>query len=139
MELKEYQQNASDRLDVWLEMLHEEQIKSEKAVEVLSSIGQLDSRVADFPRKTWCALRSRSELPDSASRRGATYAARTTGSGLQLPHVCLKIPTGGGKTLMGAVAIERILMRRGQPTGLVLWIVPTNAIYSQTKAALWNP
>ena len=140
MELKEYQQNASDRLDVWLEMLHEERLRSEDNLKQLpDAIGRsVRDQVADFPHETWQALAERTELPDSVSHRGMPYAGRTTGSGLTLRHVCLKIPTGGGKTLMGAVAVERILKRTRRQTGLVLWIVPTNSIYTQTKSALWN-
>ena len=139
MELKEYQQRASDRLDRWLEVLLEERGKWESRVEALASIGQLDKDlIADFPKLAWKNLADRHELPDSVLQLGSQYTHRTTGSGHPLPHVCLKIPTGGGKTLMGAVAIERFLVRTGQQAGLVLWIVPTKAIYAQTKAALWN-
>ncbi len=140
MELKEYQQSASDRLDVWLETLHEERLRSEDNLKQLpDAIGRsVRDQVADFPHETWQALAERRELPDSVLARGAPYTPRTIGSGDPLPHACLKIPTGGGKTLIGAVAIERILMRRQRQTGLVLWIVPTNAIYAQTKSALWN-
>ena len=140
MELKEYQQRASDRLDAWLEVLHGERVKSDEEGRALpESIAQeVRDQVADFPKRAWKVLAERHGLPDSVLQRGAKYASRTTDSGIPLPHVCLKIPTGGGKTLMGAVAIERILMRTGRRTGLVLWIVPTKAIYAQTKAALWN-
>ena len=41
------------------------------------------------------------------------------------------MPTGGGKTLLGVAALERIK----QDTGFVLWIVPTRAIYEQTLKA----
>lgn len=139
MELKEYQQRASDRLDAWLDVLFDERGKWENRLKALASIEQADrDLIADFPKLAWKVLAERKGLPDSVLQRGAQYAHRTTGSGLPLPHVCLKIPTGGGKTLMGAVAIERILMRTDRQTGLVLWIVPTKAIYAQTKAALWN-
>ena len=140
MELKEYQQNASDRLDVWLETLGKERKKADDNVKQLpaSIAADLRAQAADYPRYTWGAMAERRELPDSVLQRDAPYTSRTMGSGDPLPHVCLKIPTGGGKTLMGAVAIERILMRRQRQTGLVLWIVPTNAIYAQTKTALWN-
>ncbi len=54
------------------------------------------------------------------------------------PCVCLRIPTGGGKTLMAAEAIGR--MAREWPTGLlqplVLWLVPSDTIRSQTLNAL---
>lgn len=56
-----------------------------------------------------------------------------------LPYVCLRIPTGGGKTIMACHAIsiagEEFLR---QDKSVVLWLVPTNAIKTQTLAALRN-
>lgn len=56
----------------------------------------------------------------------------------ETPCVCLRIPTGGGKTLMGADAVGR--MAREWPTEqakpLVLWLVPSDPIRSQTLHAL---
>ena len=64
---------------------------------------------------------------------GRPYRARRTGVGDPLPAFCLKIPTGGGKTLLATRVIDlvngRFLHRR---RGLVLWIVPTTQIYNQT-------
>jgi type III restriction enzyme len=55
-----------------------------------------------------------------------------------VPCVCLRIPTGGGKTLMAAEAMGR--MAREWPTGLaqplMLWLVPSDTIRSQTLNAL---
>ena len=50
------------------------------------------------------------------------------------PHACFKIPTGGGKTLLGTAALRQL----NRQTGLVLWITPTRAIYQQTKDAFKN-
>jgi type III restriction enzyme len=54
-----------------------------------------------------------------------------------LPYVCLRLPTGGGKTVVAcraiAVAVEEYL-RREQP--LVLWLAPSDTIVSQTLRAL---
>lgn len=55
----------------------------------------------------------------------------------QLPYVCLRVPTGGGKTLMacygiGLAASELLHADRC----LVLWLVPSNAIRDQTLKAL---
>ena len=50
---------------------------------------------------------------------------------------CLKIPTGGGKTLLAVKTIDlvqSIYLRR--QTGLMVWIVPTLQIYSQTITRL---
>ena len=59
----------------------------------------------------------------------------------ELPCVCLRIPTGGGKTLLGAHAVGR--MARGWPSRsahpLALWLVPSDTIRSQTLAALATP
>jgi type III restriction enzyme len=56
-----------------------------------------------------------------------------------LPYVCIRIPTGGGKTLVAAhavgIALEELLRAEH---GLVLWLVPTNTIREQTLEALRN-
>lgn len=56
------------------------------------------------------------------------------------PVVCLRVPTGGGKTLIGGHAIDRV-KRSLAPVAhsLTLWLVPTDAIRSQTLRALREP
>ncbi len=75
-----------------------------------------------FPEKAW----EKAEIPH-------TYHKRKDGLGRPLPTFCLKIPTGGGKTLLAVKAVDLVnslyLKRRA---GLVLWIVPSSAIYTQT-------
>ena len=62
---------------------------------------------------------------------------RKNGLGQPLPTFCLKIPTGGGKTLLAVKIIDLVNVRfRRRQTGLVLWIVPTTQIYNQTLRAL---
>ena len=59
-----------------------------------------------------------------------------------VPFVCIKIPTGGGKTLVAYHMIpliyEKYLMNK-QDKGLVLWLVPTDIIRTQTLNALKDP
>lgn len=65
------------------------------------------------------------------------YIERKNGLGLDTPNFCLKIPTGGGKTLLAVKTIDLInsnLVKK--QTGLVLWIVPTTQIYNQTIKSL---
>ena len=62
------------------------------------------------------------------------YVDRTDEANRPIPHICFKVPMGGGKTLLAAAALERLPWQRG----LVLWVVPSKAIYDQTKAALWD-
>lgn len=55
------------------------------------------------------------------------------------PYVCLRLPTGGGKTVLAAraVAVARdSWIEKDHP--LVLWLVPTNIIRLQTVQALKN-
>jgi type III restriction enzyme len=68
---------------------------------------------------------------------GTQYLPRKDGSGRPLPTACLKIPTGGGKTLLATHVIDLFNRRyRMSQTGLVLWIVPSTQIYRQTLQAL---
>jgi type III restriction enzyme len=49
----------------------------------------------------------------------------------------IKVPTGGGKTLLAVEAIREYQTRyAGKRTGLVVWVIPTETIYSQTIAKL---
>lgn len=55
------------------------------------------------------------------------------------PYVCLRIPTGGGKTVMGAYAVgiaAQEFLEVKNP--MVLWLVPSTPILDQTVAALKN-
>jgi type III restriction enzyme len=78
--------------------------------------------------------------PDHKARLGR-YAGdyRALEAVPQAPYVCLRLPTGGGKTLLAAhsVAVARdTWIENDHP--LVLWLVPTNTIRLQTVDALKN-
>ena len=68
---------------------------------------------------------------------GRPYYSRRNGLGEHFPAFCLKIPTGGGKTLVATRVIDLVNGHfRQSRRGLVLWIVPTTQIYNQTLKAL---
>lgn len=51
------------------------------------------------------------------------------------PYLCIKIPTGGGKTLVGAHSLSVIFdnyLQDKNGKGLVMWFVPSDAIRTQT-------
>jgi type III restriction enzyme len=84
----------------------------------------------------------------SAATLGAAAAyTELTGYGYnaepfgELPCVCLRIPTGGGKTLLAAHAIGRLASEwpGHTPKPLALWLVPSDTIRSQTLKALGTP
>ena len=82
---------------------------------------------------------------DGATGDGAAAWARggyTPVEGLEAetPYCCIRLPTGGGKTLLAAHAIKVAAdewMER--PKVPVLWLVPSNAIQAQTVDALKQP
>lgn len=54
-----------------------------------------------------------------------------------MPYVCLKVPTGGGKTAIAAYCVHPMLEVIGQrESGPVLWLAPTKTIVEQTINAL---
>lgn len=57
-----------------------------------------------------------------------------------VPRVCFKVPTGGGKTLLAAASLRPIfeILPPSSPR-VVVWLVPTEAILTQTLAALRSP
>lgn len=56
-----------------------------------------------------------------------------------VPYVCLRLPTGGGKTLLAAHSAGLAAQALNRAFSLVLWLVPTNTIKRQTVQALGNP
>lgn len=54
------------------------------------------------------------------------------------PHVCLRLPTGGGKTLLAARAISLAAKFQDREFPVVLWMTPSNIIRKQTVEALRN-
>ena len=57
-----------------------------------------------------------------------------------VPYVCMKVPTGGGKTYIACSALARIFehMAQNRPK-FVIWLVPSDAILTQTYRALNDP
>ena len=135
MQLKTYQQNALEQLDRWLEALKEARRDAADGEEFYAKKKKpVPEELKNYPRAAWQSLKETNVLPgisDNGTLNVPDYISRTGTSGEPIPHVCLKVPTGGGKTLLGVAALERIK----QDTGFVLWIVPTRAIYEQTLKA----
>ena len=73
-----------------------------------------------------------------AERVHGEHYYRDQGLG-QTPYVCLRMPTGAGKTLVAADAIPVLRNFRNPDYPLTLWLVPSTTILDQTAAALRNP
>ena len=117
MILKEYQRHALDEVRRFLD-----ELASWRDKVVAMDPGQ----TMDWVAPAWQAFGNTN-----------TLLPRRDGLGRPLPCFCLKVPTGGGKTLLAVKVIDLVNQRfRGRNTGLVLWVVPTTQIYSQTLKAL---
>lgn len=124
MELKEYQNKAIGQVRAYLEALCDWDAKCREAAKILGVGDALDPAA-----KAWGKVRG--GLAETA------YRSRRNGLGRYVPNFCLKVPTGGGKTLLAVKTLDLIqsvyLKRRN---GLVLWVVPSEAIYRQTFRGL---
>jgi len=103
----------------------------------------------EYQQKTLDALRAYCQTTVQLNDADTAYyqlTRDTLGAGIPyhtiaelpgLPYICLRIPTGGGKTLVACHAVtilQQELLRGDNP--LVLWLVPSNTIRDQTLAAL---
>ena len=79
--------------------------------------------------------------PEISYRLGKLKSPYTVWSTIpNTPRVCLKVPTGGGKTIIAAHALKivsEMWMEREFP--IVLWFTPSDTIRQQTAEALKNP
>jgi type III restriction enzyme len=76
---------------------------------------------------------------EAMARVGQKFAYDATTMG-DVPAVCVRIPTGGGKTTMAAHAVARVGRAYADTDApVVLWLVPSDAIRTQTLAALRVP
>ena len=133
LELKEYQRSALDALARWLETLEDTQRELETMIEMFRQAPTdipIPDELRNYPKSAWQRLRENGGVAATAGE----HIDRTDEANRSIPHICFKVPTGGGKTLLAAAALERLPWQRG----LVLWVVPSKAIYAQTKAALWD-
>lgn len=122
MKLKHYQEKVTKALKDYLVELD----KAHTGAEAMRAVDAEMAQSIDFPKMAWTKSTGRT-----------IYHSKFNGLGEQLPDIYLKVPTGGGKTLLACHAIDLInktyLKRQ---TGLVLWIVPSTQIYRQTILAL---
>lgn len=75
-----------------------------------------------------------------AFREFSKLAYVTKPFGEAVPNVCFRIPTGGGKTVLAARAIEIIAKHYGGGDApVVVWLAPSDTIVTQTFDALRDP
>ena len=87
------------------------------------------------------AYKEVTQNPEQKKRLGRYAQSYRPLNGLEnTPYICLRLPTGGGKTILASrsISIARdAWLEKDYPT--VLWLVPSNTIRQQTVEALKNP
>ena len=110
MELKPYQQHAMKDLETYIDYLNQ------------------DSDLFEAWKHFWAEK-------DIRIGFGGVPAYNNAIAGV--PHVCLKVPTGGGKTFMACAAVRRMFEKLPlSMERVVIWLVPSNAILEQTVRTL---
>ena len=135
MQLKDFQSDVLEKLNQYLNIL-EKAYQEEKVLVDHYKKKDQKRNFTGFCKKTWEKLDENGQIPISRDKRDhiqkLPYLPKKDELGNSIPNICLKIPTGGGKTLIGVNAVESINDYFKKNTGLILWIVPTEAIYRQT-------
>ena len=121
MELKPYQERTLETLARYTQALREQQAEMERREKILKTEGlPLSPADRNIANLAWKKIDKQNHI------------TRTSDSGESIPHACLEIPTGGGKTLLGVASLQHLLTREAK---FILWVVPSNAIYEQTIKA----
>jgi type III restriction enzyme len=116
MQLKRYQERVIQEVGIFLDALAREQAAGNRHA-------SLDA---------WDEAGKRFSLPFG-------YRARRNGLNQDLPTFCVRVPTGGGKTLLATQIlglIYKTILKERNGAGLVLWVVPSDQIYKDTLRAL---
>lgn len=106
MELKSYQKKVMENLSSYIQSINE------------------DNNIIAAWKDYW-------EKQDIAVGFGGVPLYNNAIAGV--PHICMKVPTGGGKTFMACSAMKRIFdkMPLDKPK-VVIWLVPSDPILVQT-------
>ena len=147
-ELKNYQEAVLERLSTYLQILNDKRqdmLELAKARQKREPPAPVDwgSTTFNFCRQAWTELGEQHLLPLMMSKEYGRllpppHQNRMSGLRRPIPNICLKVPTGGGKTLLASASIERIQTEFFRQKKFVLWVVPSDSIYKQTLKVLFD-
>lgn len=137
MRLKDYQLETLDRLDGFVALLLKA-MTAEADLRALTDTMPEERRAAVLAIQVDPCITAWKQAHDKdVAISPDPWRSLTDGWDRQVPHVCLNLPTGSGKTLIAGHAVGRILSGLDRAmTGFVLWVMPSEAIYKQTRAQL---
>jgi len=127
----DYQDRAFAALEAFIDHLKAKGQEADEIAEIAARKPHLDLPIPDFAQGAWEAMKEECRLPES--RATVPFSPRQDGCGRPVPNATFKVPTGGGKTWLAVRAVSHLMGRYlERNTGFVLWLVPNEAIYSQT-------
>ena len=116
--LKNYQQKVIDKIEEYLSCAHNKYLKW---------LPNQD----DEEYKHW--------VNSSMDKLSSDYSIFKNPNNEPFPLWTIKVPTGGGKTILAVETINKYFSKFiKRSTGLVLWLIHSDAIYSQTVNNLTN-
>jgi type III restriction enzyme len=120
MDLKNYQRRVLDEVRRFLDAIERQRSKGNSSHASLDAWHDIDQHL-------------------NAQARLGLYTEHANGLGIDTPHFGIKVPTGGGKTLLATQilgAVHETLLKDRNGAGLVLWVVPSSQIYNDTLRRL---
>lgn len=127
----DYQTRVLTTLDHYLDALCDERDAVQPHIDAASDDAAKVKYIPDYPQFAFDRMKTAGRLPPS--RAIIPFSSRRDGVGRPVPNVTMKVPTGGGKTWLAVKSASKILngyLRQNH--GFVLWIVPNEAIFTQT-------
>ena len=82
---------------------------------------------------------TKSEAFDLLNKQNSLGTAKYVDLFESCASICLRVPTGGGKTVMAAHAIKDVSDELNNLAPVVVWLVPSDTIRTQTLDALKKP
>jgi type III restriction enzyme len=135
MFLKTYQQKVVNAVRQYLTTAQAQRLETAKRE------AELKVARAALPESMWHLLNAQAPTDWVRATHQVLGLPQTDvpvdGLGQSYPRLVVKVPTGGGKTLLAVEAIREYQNHMArQRTGLVVWVVPSETIYTQTVARL---
>lgn len=134
--LKEYQQAVIDDFDRWYGLLQKDKdrikhAKSDLAIMQDAGISE-DGLSAQRAKTTHNLSKIWAEFCKGRNDE-KEWKTRNDHAGNSIPHICIKVPTGGGKTRIAAAILKQCVRKQ---RGLILWMMPSKTIEAQTADIL---
>jgi type III restriction enzyme len=137
MRLKDYQLETLEKLDGFVRLLAEARTRRVATLRALEALPEEERETLAAGLLDPCITAWKSAQEQNIAISPDPWRELIDGHGAQVAHVCLNLPTGSGKTLIAGHGVGRVLSGLDAAmTGFVLWVMPSEAIYRQTRAQL---